>query len=97
MDDASVEKIMSLDLGEFHRSLRVLAPGLSAAPDQTRFVVSEGDFSVTLTFESLPSSTLGGLLSLPRARVHLAFDGAPERDRVAFLGRFDRAFQRGGG
>ena len=92
-----VEKIMALDLAEFHRSLRALAPDLAMPPDADRVVLDDAGRTVTISFEALPAQTLGGLLALPRARVTLAFDGHDAEQRAAFLARFDRAFQRGGG
>lgn len=92
-----VEKIMALDLAEFQRSLRTLAPDLPAPPDASRVALADGRNTVAITFEALPAATLGGLLALPRARVTLAFGGHTPEQRTAFLARFDQAFQRGGG
>ena len=92
-----VEKIMALDLAEFHRSLKMLAPGQAMPPDACQIAVDANGKHVDIAFEPLPPETLGGLLALPRARVTLAFEGHSAGERAAFLARFDRAFQRGGG
>lgn len=92
-----VEKLMALTLGEFHRSLKALAPDLVLGEGQTEVSVPAGGKSVHIRFAAQEGATLGGLLALPRACVTLTFDGMGESDRKAFLVRFDRAFQRGGG
>ncbi len=93
----TIEKIMSLTLADFHRSVRVLAPDLTPGHGQTEVVVPDGAASVRITYEPLESTTLGGLLALPRARVTISHDSGDPGLRAAFLARFDQAFQRGGG
>ncbi len=88
---------MSLDLGEFHRSLKTLAPGVPLEDGQTDIVITAESAQIRIVYEPLETATLGGLLALPRARVTLHMDGLDEAQRRAFLARFDRAFQRGGG
>lgn len=93
---APVEKIMSLGPAEFERSLHVLAPDAKLDANG-RVILEHPPGQVELTFEPLPSQTLGGLLALPRARITLDFTGLALGDADAFLQKFDRAFQRGGG
>jgi len=93
---APVEKIMSLGSAEFERSLHVLDPAAKLNVDG-RVTLQHPPGQVELTFEHLPSQTLGGLLALPRARITLDFTGLAQNDADAFLQKFDRAFQRGGG
>ena len=93
----AVEKIMALELADFHRSLRALAPDLDLSEAARDVRIPDDGGTVSITFEALPSETLGGLLALPRARVTLSFDGHSAEQRSAFLARFDQAFQRGGG
>lgn len=91
-----VEKIMSLGPAEFERSLHVLAR--SAKLDSAgRVVLEHPPGQVELTFEPLPPQILGGLLALPRARITLAYINLGQSDADAFVQKFDRAFQRGGG
>jgi hypothetical protein len=92
-----VEKLMALTLADFHRSLRALAPDLALGEDQAEVSIPADDKSVQIRFMAQEGATLGGLLALPRACVTLTFDGMDESERTAFLIRFDRAFQRGGG
>ncbi len=94
---AAVEKLMSLTLADFHRSLKVLAPGEAIGGRQSAISLAVEGGKVEIEFAALESQTLGGLLSLPRARVTLTFDAVGETARSAFLARFDQAFQRGGG
>lgn len=94
---ARVEKIMSLDLGEFHRSLKTLAPGVPLEDGQTDIVITAESAQIRIVYEPLETATLGGLLALPRARVKLHLGELDEAQRRAFLARFDKAFQRGGG
>jgi len=93
----SIEKIMSLELAEFHRSLKTLAPDAPLEDGQTDITVSMDKGSVRIVYEPLERATLGGLLALPRARVMLHLGRLDEAERRVFLTRFDRAFQRGGG
>lgn len=92
-----VEKIMALDLTEFHRSLKALAPNVALADAQAEVAIRVSGKTVRIAYEPLEEATLGGLLALPRARVTLFVEDLEESDRQAFLARFDRAFQRGGG
>jgi hypothetical protein len=94
---ARVEKFMSLGLGEFHRSLKTLAPGVQFEDGQRDFVIAVESAEIRIVYEPLEIATLGGLLALPRARVSLHLGELDEAQRHAFLARFDRAFQRGGG
>lgn len=88
---------MSLALDEFHRGVKTLAPGSSIDARQAQFDLAFEGAKVRITYEPLETATLGKLLSLPRAKVSIVFDDLREDKRQAFLDRFDKAFQRGGG
>ena len=92
----AVVKLMSLSAEEFRRSLAVLAAEATRGADG-RYEILVADGSVSVGFEELPAAILGGSLALPRARVTLTFDGLTGEAEAAFLARFDRTFQRGGG
>jgi len=92
-----VEKLMSLTLAEFHRSLKVLAPRVPLGEEQTDITVPTDKGKVRIVYQPLERATLGGLLALPRARVTLHLGGLDEAERRDFLTRFDKAYQRGGG
>lgn len=91
-----VEKLMSLSRGEFEKSIAALATGKIAIDDGVARL-AEGDGRIEIAFHALPPRRLGGLLLLPQARVTLDVQGLDEAAAVAFLQRFELAFQRGGG
>jgi hypothetical protein len=91
-----IQKLMSLSLPEFHKSVAVLA-GADRSRDGMEVQLKEGAGTVVIRFEPLPPATLGGLLALPRARVTIDTGALDETQRRAFMSRFDLAFQRGGG
>lgn len=93
----TVEKLMSLDDAEFARSLARLGLEAMAINSNAYLVPLSSDGTVTITVNQVDGATLGGLLKLPRRRVVLQFQGVSPSERGAFLARFDRAFQRGGG
>lgn len=93
----SVEKTMALTEAEFWSSLLVLDPACERQPETGAARLALPGGHVIIHFASASPVVLGGLLSLPRARVRLVFDGATDEVRRAFLRRFDIAFQRGGG
>ena len=95
--DRQVEKIMSMTLADYHRSLKVLAPELSLGPKQKTVRLDLEGASAEVRFEDMDSKTYGTLLRIPRARVTLDFDDSSPAARRAFLERFDFAFRRGGG
>lgn len=92
--------IMALSPEEFRATASILAR--TELPAGAREVTMPAGAhpahgSVRIEYSPLPGVTLGGLLSLPRAHVVLAFDGADAATRAAFVERFARTFQRGGG
>ena len=94
--DPQVEKIMSMTLADFHRSISVLAPELDLGPQQKTVHLDLEGASAQVRFEAIDSKA-HGLLVIPRARVTLEFDESSPEARQAFLERFDFAFRRGGG
>jgi hypothetical protein len=96
MTDAHrVTKLMSLTPTEFAASASRLLERHVASGERVEQALGNG--RVTIACEPRPGVRLGGLLDLPRAEVTLMFDGVSAEDRLAFLKRFDLAFQRGGG
>jgi hypothetical protein len=88
-------RLMSLSESEFQASLAKLGPHRKSAAGFPVFDLASG--CVEILYAPAPPKTFGGLLSLPQAHITLAFDGADEASRAAFVHRFDIAFQRGGG
>lgn len=91
------EKIMSLSLQEFHRGLRALSPDIELKVSQKNATIPVGPGSAIITYDPLEGATFGGLLSLPRAKITIATKGLDEEEAQAFVSRFNKAFQRGGG
>ncbi|MDX2259431.1 MAG: hypothetical protein NW205_11005 [Hyphomicrobiaceae bacterium] len=93
-------KLMSLSQAEYANSIEQLAgasAGRSARDGHTVSLPVGADGTATLNFTAEPGVTLGGLLSLPRARIEIVIAGAQPDEADAFLRRFEIAFQRGGG
>lgn len=92
-----VEKIMSLSLREFHRSLKTLSPDAPLEMGERHVIIPADGGVVRIGYEPLERAILGGLLALPRAKITLEFGTLSDTERRAFLARFDKSFQRGGG
>ena len=88
---------MSMTLGDFHRSLKALAPGHALHSDGRGVHLEDDGYSVEILFEKIESKVFGGLLVLPRAKVTLTFGNTSPQAQKDFERRFDFAFQRGGG
>ncbi len=91
-----VVKLMSLSRPEFENSIAALAGADVAIMDGVARI-ADGGGTIAIAFHALPPKRLGGLLLLPQARVTLDMTGLDEARAVAFLQRFELAFQRGGG
>lgn len=94
---STIEKTMSLTRAEFQRSLVNLTQDSTAEISGDAAKITFGTGTVAIAFKPLADVTMGGLLSLPRARVSLSFEALNEAQQTAFLAKFDKAFQRGGG
>lgn len=90
---APLVKEMALTRAEFLRLLPGAVDG--AAWRDEGDVVHVGE-TVAITLEPLPPRRLG-LFAIPVMRVTLTFSGWTETEVRAFVQRFDRAFQKGGG
>ena len=88
-------RTMSLSASEFAASIAKLGAHRLTPEGHPIFILDAG--SVQIRYEEAPPKLLGGLLSLPQARVTLEFSEVSDAARTAFLNRFDIAFQRGGG
>lgn len=98
----SITKIMSLSREEFEVSFArvvgdVAAVLAGADARSSRYEVPLPSGYAVVTVEPLEPQMMGGLVALPRCQVSIDFAEAPLSERQAFLNRFDRAFQRGGG
>lgn len=95
----AVHKLMSFTRAEFEIGLARLTGAPARLDPSGSYDVSAaaGGHPVLCLFEPEADAVLGGLLRLSRARVTLHLGAMPAAERAAFLDRFDRTFQRGGG
>jgi hypothetical protein len=91
----TIEKVMSLTAQEFMDTLAYVGTAEKKTDGSYEFAVEAG--TVRVSYAPLPSVTFGGLLTLPRAKVTLAFEGISNSAREKFLQHFDLMFKRGGG
>lgn len=92
-----VVKDMALTPEQFFRSLEIALQDLAYRVDGHKVEAGTPEDGLAIEFRPLPPRRLSGLLSMPRAQVAISFRGYDETRRAAFLERFDKAFQRGGG
>ena len=93
----SIVKDMALTRAEFLRSMEVVMQGLDYRVDGAVVTAGSADRGIRITMDPLPPRRLSGLLSMPRAQVHISFHGYDQSEQAEFLTTFDRALQRGGG
>jgi len=87
---------MALTRAEFLRTLPRASPAMDCRVEDSRIELSDATRRVLITLGPERTRVLGSLV-LPETEVRLRFEGFCERDREAFLERFDLAFRRGGG
>jgi hypothetical protein len=87
---------MSISREDFLRLLPVAVGQAFVAEVAGQFSGSEGPRSWTLRLQPLAQRRLGSV-ALPRHQVELRLEGYSEAEAAAFLARFQRGFQRGGG
>ncbi|MGI9413917.1 MAG: hypothetical protein ACR2PM_09615 [Hyphomicrobiales bacterium] len=90
-------KDMALSKREFFRSLKIAMDGADYTVDGDAVQAGTKDQGITISLEPLPERVLSALVKLERWRVTISISGYDEQAETAFMTRFDRAFQRGGG
>lgn len=90
---APVVKEMALTRAEF---LRLLPGAAGGAPVREEGGVFRVGDALEIALDPRPPRRLG-LFEIPVMRVTLRFHGWTDEDAWAFVRRFDRAFQKGGG
>ena len=87
---------MSISREEFLRLLPV-AMGRSPITEEAGvFIGSDGSRRWLVGFRPIADHRLGSVI-LPRHRIEITFEGYSDQAVIAFLARFHRGFQRGGG
>jgi hypothetical protein len=87
---------MSISHGEVQRLLPAAARGYAVTAGEDGYLLRDGPRRVRVRLSPQGERAIGAL-RLPRTRVELEFENLSEAEIAAFLRRFDRAFQRGGG
>lgn len=93
----TVVKDMALTPADFLRDLDRALTGLDYRVEGLAVEVGNADRGLSIALKELPPRRLSGLLSLPRSEISISFRGYEDGEREAFLERFYRAYQRGGG
>jgi hypothetical protein len=94
--DTCLSLEMSLSREEFLRLLPGAVGPVVAVDVGGAFRGSDGPRRWTIRLQPLSGLRLGSV-SLPRHRVEIRLDGYSEDEAGAFMARFHRGFQRGGG
>lgn len=87
---------MAISRSEFERSLHDAVGGAAFVIDGNAYSWSDGTRGWRIELQPLPDRVIA-LLRLPRHRVRFALTGYSEGERAAWVERFSRYFQRGGG
>ena len=90
---------MSFTRTEFENGLARLTGSAVRETETGAYDLSDaaGGAAVTCLFEPQADAILGKLVRLPRVKVTLDMGALDDADRAAFLNRFEKTFQRGGG
>jgi hypothetical protein len=95
-DGRETVKEMALTWPELQRAIPSIAAGAAYRIGEHCVSLRLGAGEMVILFESRPPRKLG-CLRIPVAQLSLRGEGLSESDRQAFLRRFDRVLQRGGG
>ena len=90
-------KDMALTWRDFLRGLDSAMGGLAYERKDQVVSAVDGPRSLRISIRPLPPRILGGLMKIEHAEVTLSFTGYSPAEEEAFLARFGRAYQRGGG
>ena len=93
----TIIKLMSLDAGEFRRSLVKFAPQTRDQGKVNDYLIGDKSRGLRIHVEELEPFCPGGLIVLPQCRITLEFHGLAAQERNSVLTRFERSFFRGGG
>ncbi|WP_228720672.1 hypothetical protein [Nitrogeniibacter mangrovi] len=90
------ERELGATLAEFERGLQKAAPGAVSLLGAGLFFLQCGNVELRMTAQPHPPRRIG-LFEIPVLKVTYRFSGGDDAERLALLGRLDRAMQRGGG
>ena len=90
-------KDMALSKRDFLRSIKIAMEGADYAVDGDTVTAGSDEKGIKILLEPLPARVLSALVKLERWRVTISISGYDDEAEAAFMTRFDRAFQRGGG
>lgn len=96
MSTRSVTKEMGITHADFFRLLPVALGTEDYAVTPTSATAEAGSKSVRIDLGPEGTRQIA-LLALPQTTVTIALDGYDDEEAEAFMVRFDRAYQRGGG
>ncbi len=88
---------MAITPEEFLRSVPIALRDHDYRIDGHSVEAGNAEQGITISLRPLPPRRLGGLLSMPRCEVTIAFHGYDEGECAAFLRHFDQVYRRGGG
>jgi len=88
---------MALTPEQFLRDIDRAMRGLDYRVEGHSVIAGNAERGLSISLRPLPPRRLGGLLSLERSEVTIAFQGYDAQEQTAFLDQFDQVYRRGGG
>ena len=96
MSFGTLEKDMQLTPAEFAKRVPNALKGYAWETTSTGYRAVDGSCTLEIDVEEQEPRRIA-LLTLPRCSVTLRFDGFSDEEQAAFLARFERIYQKGGG
>lgn len=91
-----IAREMGITHSEFFRLFPLAAEGYDYAIEGSTVSLKRNQQNLTIKL-SVEGERRIAMLAVPVTRVEFEFEGFREPEIVAFMGRFDRAYQRAGG
>jgi hypothetical protein len=91
-----ISREMGITHSEFFRLFPLAAEGYDYAIEGDTVIVNRGHRNLTIRLSAEGERRIA-LLAVPVTHVEFEFNGFTEGEIGEFMGRFDRAYQRGGG
>lgn len=93
MTDVKITKIMALTIDDLLRLLPAVVPGVQVQLAKNRIDLLPG---LIIELDQCQSVSLGAIL-IPQLKLNFCFYDWQKTEVEAFIFKFERAFQRGGG